>query len=394
MKIQNKKSGFTLLEILLVIGIIAILAGIVIVAINPSKQLAQVRNFQRKSDIKQIYNAITQYYIDNNSYPTTLSTTTLTEICNTGSVSNTATSTTGVACGTLTNLSTLVPIYLTAIPVDPSGASSTLTFIPAAYAAIQGTGYKVGRSLTNQLNIQASLAENTTVVIGTIPAVVVPLNISGLVAHYLMNDNAANTIVTDSFGSYGGTSIRNTSLMTISGLINSGLGFNGSSDYIESTNNIGITGAQARSVALWYKPTTVNGGMLFHMGTDNVNRGVFHLGANGPSTYGLYFDAWNYGSYSSSNNVLTPSQWNFIVTTFDGTTLKVYVNNSSSAVISANIASINTTSNKLIIGAENYLGSYLSNLTGYLDDVRVYNKALSLSEISQIYNGGVGTEGE
>jgi len=56
---KNKKSGFTLLEILLVVGIIAILAGITIVAINPSKQLAQVRNTERKSDIKQIANAIT-----------------------------------------------------------------------------------------------------------------------------------------------------------------------------------------------------------------------------------------------------------------------------------------------------------------------------------------------
>lgn len=83
---KNHKSGFTLLEILLVVGIIAILAGIVIIAINPSKQLAQVRNTERKSDLKQLYNAITQYYIDNSSYPATISTTTLTEVCNTGSV--------------------------------------------------------------------------------------------------------------------------------------------------------------------------------------------------------------------------------------------------------------------------------------------------------------------
>ena len=58
MFIKNKKSGFTLLEILLVVGIIAILAGIVIVAINPAKQLATVRNTERKSDIKQINNAL------------------------------------------------------------------------------------------------------------------------------------------------------------------------------------------------------------------------------------------------------------------------------------------------------------------------------------------------
>ena len=74
------KKGFTLLEILLVVGIIAILAGIVIVAINPSRQLATVRNTQRLSDLKQISNAMTQYYIDHNAYPASTTPSTLTEI--------------------------------------------------------------------------------------------------------------------------------------------------------------------------------------------------------------------------------------------------------------------------------------------------------------------------
>jgi prepilin-type N-terminal cleavage/methylation domain-containing protein len=162
-RFKKQKSGFTLLEILLVIGIIAILAGIVIVAINPSKQLATVRNTQRKSDIKQVANAITQFYIDKSYYPasTTLSTTTLKEICNTGSVSATTTAVTGVTCASLglINLSELVPTYITAIPTDPTGTSSPLAFIPTAYAASAGTGYAVGKRVTNQLALSAPLAE-------------------------------------------------------------------------------------------------------------------------------------------------------------------------------------------------------------------------------------------
>ena len=44
---SSKKKGFTLIEILVVIGIMAVLATIVIIAINPAKQFAQARNADR-----------------------------------------------------------------------------------------------------------------------------------------------------------------------------------------------------------------------------------------------------------------------------------------------------------------------------------------------------------
>jgi len=50
--------GFTLIEILVVIGIITILASTVIVAVNPQRQFAQARNAQRTSDVNAILTAI------------------------------------------------------------------------------------------------------------------------------------------------------------------------------------------------------------------------------------------------------------------------------------------------------------------------------------------------
>ncbi len=77
--------AFTLLEMLLVIAMIAILAGIVIVAINPGRQLAAARNVARMSDLRAINSAVQQYYIDNRAWPAGLDqVNTLTEICNTG----------------------------------------------------------------------------------------------------------------------------------------------------------------------------------------------------------------------------------------------------------------------------------------------------------------------
>lgn len=117
---MKRKNGFTLLEVLLVIAIIAILAGIVIVAINPTKQLSEARNSQRKADVNTILNAVYQYAIDNGSLPSGI-TSSAQEIC----VANTATTTcTG---SSLTPLNELVwdEAYLTSIPVDPNGTCDT-----------------------------------------------------------------------------------------------------------------------------------------------------------------------------------------------------------------------------------------------------------------------------
>jgi type II secretion system protein G len=111
---QNK--GFTLLEILLVIAAIGILAAIVLVAINPNRQLAQARNAQRRSDINTIYKALEQYLIDNGSYPNSVNSN-YKDICKTG------TEQVGGAtdCSGKADLRVLVPTYIAAMPSDPSG---------------------------------------------------------------------------------------------------------------------------------------------------------------------------------------------------------------------------------------------------------------------------------
>ena len=78
-----KNKGFTLIEILLVVAAIAILASIVILAINPNKQLGETRNADRRADVNTILNAVYQYSIDAGTLPAGI-TTTQTEVCTTG----------------------------------------------------------------------------------------------------------------------------------------------------------------------------------------------------------------------------------------------------------------------------------------------------------------------
>lgn len=119
------------MELLLVIGIIAILAAIVIIAINPTKQLDDARTADRNLSIRELENAVSQYIIDGNTFaglPTTMGS--AVDVCQTA--------VTGTDC---TNppvsgydLSALAPDYLVGIPVDPNETSETVT------------GYRIYRS--------------------------------------------------------------------------------------------------------------------------------------------------------------------------------------------------------------------------------------------------------
>ncbi len=68
----NRKLGFTLIELLVVITVLGILAGGVLVAINPLKRINQAKDTKVKSDIGQIANAMQAYYTFHQYYPATL----------------------------------------------------------------------------------------------------------------------------------------------------------------------------------------------------------------------------------------------------------------------------------------------------------------------------------
>jgi prepilin-type N-terminal cleavage/methylation domain-containing protein len=102
MKKTKKNKGFTLIEILVVIGLIAILAAVVLIAINPARQFRQANNSQRTANVNAILNAIGQYTADNKgSLPAGIPTS--------GSPADIS--------GSLCDI--LVTSYLPALPTDP-----------------------------------------------------------------------------------------------------------------------------------------------------------------------------------------------------------------------------------------------------------------------------------
>jgi len=98
-----------------VITILAILAAVTIIAINPARQLAKSRDAERSADVYSILSSIHQYAVDHDGvFPAAIGTENM-EICRTDNAN----------CDGLYDLSILTDDdkYLTAMPIDPSCSS-------------------------------------------------------------------------------------------------------------------------------------------------------------------------------------------------------------------------------------------------------------------------------
>lgn len=141
----STKPAFTLLEILLVVAAIAVLASIVIVAINPGRQLAQTKNSVRRADVGTIINAIYQYAIDTaGTLPSGISTT-VRQICRTGIATSSCNFLNLADLSVLTSTSSAS--YLVAIPNDPNNTATA------------ASGYFVQRTTGGRIKVSAPSAE-------------------------------------------------------------------------------------------------------------------------------------------------------------------------------------------------------------------------------------------
>jgi len=147
----NKRTGFTLIEIMLSIALLMILASITIIAINPSKQLADSRDAQREADTFTLVQAVYQYASDYEGDFPSIITTDETEICATNATS----------CEGLSDLSALTDSekYLIAVPVDPLCASVV------SACGQNGTGYYIKLTENGRLYVNASSSENKNIIV-------------------------------------------------------------------------------------------------------------------------------------------------------------------------------------------------------------------------------------
>lgn len=143
------KKGFTLIEILLVITLLAILMGIVVLAINPRNLISEVNDNKREADAMTIYQALEQYALKNSAYPTpiiSMANNTSAHICKTS-----ATTCNSPKINLSTNI--LVPTYMSKIPEYSTDANNS------GFYVVKDSNGRIGIGGVKQVN-------NTTFVKG------------------------------------------------------------------------------------------------------------------------------------------------------------------------------------------------------------------------------------
>lgn len=124
---KNKRSqGFTIVELLIVIVVIAILAAITVVAYSGIQERA--RDSQRASDIKTISKALEMYYLDNQSYPGS----NCGSACPSPKKINPSWATTSDGSWKVLE-DALVPKYISKLPADPKASLTTAAAISGDY---------------------------------------------------------------------------------------------------------------------------------------------------------------------------------------------------------------------------------------------------------------------
>lgn len=170
----------------------------------------------------------------------------------------------------------------------------------------------------------------------------------------------------------------------IQGKIGQALGFDGVNDNV-SVPSLGLPyGASPRTISFWMKVVndtgirpvfgygTATNNDLFEILLDSQHIVLHWHGNNGPLTWPNTFSKFN--------------QWQHVVFSYDGTVTRSYVD-------SVNFDNVTHTLSTIDSGAAN-IGTgiyYSTDYYGSLDDIRIYNRALSANEVSRLYRIGLGS---
>ncbi|MEM9089813.1 MAG: DUF4347 domain-containing protein [Cyanobacteria bacterium P01_F01_bin.53] len=236
-------------------------------------------------------------------------------------------------------------------------------------------------------------ATEQTVVFSDSPTPPSPTN--GLVGHWQFNELTPAAQVVDASGNGNtGTNINiNPGNTSYSGPINSAPIFNtfnprsgnfdGVNDYVSigSSPELDFSNGQFTQ-SVWIRPTADDNGyhgiLGYQNGAGSNNRapGLWTVGQT--KIHAGFGDGTNWNNFTT-DDVLRVNEWNHVVSSFDGTTYKIHVDGQEVYTTNAFAGRRPSAVQQLDIGrVDNYF-------KGQIDEVRLYDRSLSLSEVQQLY---------
>ncbi len=203
-------------------------------------------------------------------------------------------------------------------------------------------------------------------------------NDSSLISHWRLDGNSL-----DAKGRNDGT---DTAMSYSAGQFSSGADFNGSTSAIIPTENTSLA-LQYFTISMWVKPSTNQVSRIFYSKYTNSpgEKGIgFGISDGTNNVIKFYMTDGTNTNNLESTVALANSVWSHVVIVYNGTTKYIYINgvyNTSvgwthDASYTGAVASIGTLGNKL---AQFFNGS--------IDDVAVFNRALTAWEIQSLYLG-------
>jgi hypothetical protein len=226
---------------------------------------------------------------------------------------------------------------------------------------------------------------------------------NGLVTYYPFNGDA-----NDLSGMSNHLVVTGASLVTDRfGNSNSAYYFNGVSDWMVSQNILPISNDMPRTISVWFRSEDAN----FYIGMPTIV-GFGHMNTTGDlfdlrtgKSRTIYLHS-HYQSSQSTTNLVTDNFWYHLVVTTTGSvdTLRAYLNGVEIALPpdESTNATYKTTAGKLRISTFNDTGGisnesvywWCQGFKGWIDDVRVYNRALSAQDVQGLYQfeSGLGVE--
>ncbi len=211
------------------------------------------------------------------------------------------------------------------------------------------------------------------------------LSVTDLVGYWKLDDGAGSTAVDSSGNSYNGA-LAGTSLPTwTTGQINGAIATNGVDQRVTVPDNNDLDLTSAITISGWVQPTVVGTQYLVKKARQGTVNG-YELGL---SSTGKAFVRFNQLASADTNRVDSTTSyptdgttWMHLAATYDGTTIKLYVNGTLEAS-AAKTFTIQTNTAGLGIGAED-LG--FRPLNGKIDEVKIFNRALTAAEVNNLRN--------